>query len=174
MGFLRKYHDALRHQHGWEVELTCPECGHTAVPHYGDWEFTRTAHLGDTPTVFALVTCPNCGRDLRGAAGDCLVATFSDVAVPQGNKRLVVYFAMAVTVITTVPIAVQLALKPGFHVASFGAILVMPLIFTFNYAVAATRRRCPCGQPRYIFMGLLGRSYCYRCATCGRLLRLRD
>jgi hypothetical protein len=31
-----------------------------------------------------------------------------------------------------------------------------------------------CGEPDYVFLGMLGRSYCYRCSSCGRLLRLRD
>ena len=28
------------------------------------------------------------------------------------------------------------------------------------------------GNPEYSFLGLLRRSYCYRCSSCGRLLRL--
>ena len=99
---------------------------------------------------------------------------FSDIAVPKENKRLLVWFVIAVLLIVTLPIVAQVVLRPGFHVASFGVILVLPLIFAVNYSIASTRKRCPCGVPNYIFMGMLARTYCYRCSTCGRLLRLRD
>jgi hypothetical protein len=46
-------------------------------------------------------------------------------------------------------------------------------IRTFNRRVYGLKAQCACGQPAYHFMGLLGRTDCYRCATCGRLLRLR-
>jgi hypothetical protein len=44
----------------------------------------------------------------------------------------------------------------------------------FNYQIASIRCWCECGRPGYKFMGLLGRSYCYRCSSCGRRLRLKD
>jgi hypothetical protein len=53
-------------------------------------------------------------------------------------------------------------------------VLVLPAVFWFNSQVHSIRHRCECGRPDYVFMGLLGRSYCYRCSTCGRILRLRD
>ena len=53
-------------------------------------------------------------------------------------------------------------------------LLLQPMILLFNWQVHSPRFRCDCGQPAYKFMGMLGRSYCYRCSSCGRLLRLRD
>ncbi len=174
MAILKEYRMALQHEHGWEVELTCPDCGHTGLPRYDGWEPNSAISFGSTPTLFARVACESCGRDVRSVAGEKLVALFSEITAPRANRRLVVWFVVAVIILVTLPIIVQFALRPGFHVASFGAILVLPLIFVFNYRVASMRKRCPCGTPQYIFMGLLGRSYCYRCSSCGNLLRLRD
>ncbi len=53
-------------------------------------------------------------------------------------------------------------------------LLLPPAIFWFNWQIHGARHRCECGQPAYVFMGLLERSYCYRCSTCGKLLRVRD
>jgi hypothetical protein len=54
------------------------------------------------------------------------------------------------------------------------AFLSAPGIMIFNYQIASLRRQCACGRPDYRFLGMLGRSYCYRCDSCGRLLRIRD
>jgi hypothetical protein len=53
-------------------------------------------------------------------------------------------------------------------------LLLAPAIFWFNWRIASIRHRCACGRPDYRLMGLIGRSYAFRCSTCGRLLRLRD
>ena len=76
----------------------------------------------------------------------------------------------------------SLSFFAGWH--SFGGILtrtpllflplLAPTIMWFNWQIASIRCRCECGKPAYKFMGMLGRSYCYRCSSCGRLLRLRD
>ncbi len=174
MAVLQRYRKALQHQHGWEVELTCPDCGHTGLPRYGGWEPNIAINFGNAPTMFARVACGSCGRDLRPVAGEELRAMFSEIMVPKANRRLIVWFVVAVILLVTLPIVAQFVLRPSFHIASFGAILVLPLIFAFNYRVASMRKRCPCGAPKYVFMGLLGRSYCYRCSGCGNLLRLRD
>ncbi len=171
---LAKYRSAVQNDHGWEVELTCPSCGHTALPRYDGWTPDTSINFGSTPTMFALIACSKCAHDLRDVAGKQLVAMFSDMAVSKLNKRLIAYFVVGVVLVVALPIIVQFAFKPKFHVASFGAILFVPLIFVFNYRVVSMRKRCTCGAPKYIFMGLLGRSYCYRCSNCARLLRLRD
>ena len=171
---IAKYRSAVQHEHGWEVELACPKCGHTALPRYEGWKPNTSINFGNTPTMFALVACSECGHDLREVAGEQLAAMFSDVAVPKVNRRLMASFVVAVVLIVALPIIAQFVFRPSFHVASFGAILVVPLILVFNYRVASIRKRCPCGAPKYVFMGMLGRSYCHRCSTCGRLLRLRD
>ncbi|MEW6555699.1 MAG: hypothetical protein AB1384_15630 [Actinomycetota bacterium] len=59
----------------------------------------------------------------------------------------------------------------------FFLIPLLVLIPLLDRGTATLRQSCDCGSPDYIFMGMLGRSYCFRCfrcASCGRLLRLRD
>lgn len=174
MAILQGYREALQHQHGWEVELTCPACNHMGLPRYEGWEPNRAINFGNTPTMYARVACVSCGRDLHSVAGEKLVAMFCEVTVPRANRRMIAWFVVAVTFLVALPIVAQFVLEPSFHVGSFGAILVLPLIFLFNHRMASMRKCCSCGTPRYIFMGLLGRSCCYRCSSCGNLLRLRD
>ncbi len=174
MGILERYRSALRLQHGWEVDLTCRECGHSGLPRYEGWEPNGAINLGNAPTMFARVSCASCERDLRSVAGEKLVAMFSDQAIPATNKRMIFCFVLAVVfLVTLIPVA-QFVFETRFQFAWIGFLLVLPLTMAFNFRVASMRRRCPCGKPKYVFMGMLGRTYCYRCSTCGNCLRLRD
>jgi hypothetical protein len=53
-------------------------------------------------------------------------------------------------------------------------VFVAPLALWFNWRDASLRSRCQCGKPEYELLGLLGRSYCYRCRSCGQPLLFRD
>jgi hypothetical protein len=61
-----------------------------------------------------------------------------------------------------------------FSLLGLSALLITPATMWCNYRIASIRQQCPCGKPDYLFMGLLGKSYCYRCTSCGTRLRLRD
>lgn len=174
MALLQNYQKAMQREHGWEVELTCPDCGCTTRPLYEDWDSKSAINFGNTPTIFACVACAECGRALRSVAGERLVAMFSDIAVPRANKRLIAWFVVVAVLAVLLPLAAQFVLRPSFNVTWIGPVLAGPMILVFNYRMASITRRCPCGTPKYLFMGLLGRSGCYRCSSCGRLLRLRS
>jgi hypothetical protein len=181
MGFLQRYRNRLQHEHGWQVEVKCSNCGHTALPSLKGWTPSRALHFGDRPTVFANVACSNCGDDLREEAGDRLVSLFAGVAAPTVNSRLIAWFW---GLVIGVPFLLVGLLFTGvqsgwWSYQAFMALIVLslfvaPSIMWFNYRVASIRCQCQCGRPAYVFMGLLGRSSCYRCASCGNLLRLRD
>ncbi len=103
MAFLERYRNAMRHEHGWEVDLACPDCGHAGLPRYDGWEPTSAITFGSTPTLFAHVACVNCGRDLRSVAGERLRAMFTEITVPKVNRRMVVWFLVAVILIVSLP-----------------------------------------------------------------------
>jgi len=171
----------LEHKHGWEIPVVCLQCGREGVPRYDDWTPSAAVHFGNTPTIYAELFCKECGKNLREEAGSELVRLFSRLSTDRVNKRVVwqVVFVLAV-----IPLLVSAVVWFGVHRGLWGAwafsllslltLLIAPMIMWFNYQIAAIRHRCPCGSPDYIFLGLLGRSYCYRCSNCGRLLRLRD
>jgi ribosomal protein S27E len=181
MSLLAKYQERVQHQHGWEVELQCPECNHVAVPKYDGWTASKAIKLGDTPTIYANLTCSDCGRDLKEAAGGKLKELFKDVAIPVRNKGLLYKFLF---VVIGLPLILMGFLWAGvvadwWGYGAFGwlgliAFITTPAIFYFNYNIHAIRFVCECGNPRYLSMGLLGRSYCYRCSSCAKCLRLRD
>lgn len=178
---LKEYGRRLERQHGWEVELVCPVCGHCGIPEYDGWTPTQIVRLGDRPTIFANVSCPNCGQDLKRTAGGKLVDLFSGVPTPARNKRLLWVF---VSLIFGVPLLLFAGIWAGVQAGWWSStaytalagmsLLLLPTMFWFNWQVHGIRHRCECGKPAYLFMGLLGRSYCYRCSSCGKLLRLRD
>jgi hypothetical protein len=171
----------MQHQHGWDVELQCPRCGNIAVPVFRGWTPSRAISLGNTPTIYADLDCARCGASLRDAAGRKLVELFTDVSIPLRNRQLIAWF---LTCMVRAPLrllaAVILGVGAGWGAFRHPAILPLfalllgPMIMWFNWQIASMRSRCECGDPAYKFMGMLGRSYCYRCSTCGRLLRLRD
>ena len=178
---LQAYNEQLRHEHGWEVPLTCPKCNHEGRPRYDGWTPGSTMNFGNTPTIYANLFCSDCGFDLHEAAGAKLVEMYSDVSIPAKNRQLIWCFVLGMIGVIGLPMGViWLGIWAGIwgHQAhaslAFLTIGILPTIYYFNYLVAALRHRCECGEPAYKFMGLLGRSSCYRCSNCTRLMKLRD
>lgn len=178
---LKALRGLLEHEHGWEVPVACPVCGHCGLPNYEGWTPSRAIRFGNRATIFARLRCAKCSSDLKNAAGEELVKLFTEQPIPQSNQRLLrgyVTYAIAASLFSAGGLVWIALAQPAnrllFVVAMAPLMLLRPTGMWLNYAVAAHRRRCECGAPAWKFMGLLGRTYCYRCSTCGRLLRLRD
>jgi hypothetical protein len=159
-----KYRQRMQHEHDWEVELRCPACGLLAHPVFRGWTPSHAVSFGNRPTIYASLDCPACGAGLKATAGEKLVELFADVHVG-------------------LPLAMVAVIAPGirYRREAWALTVLMLLVLSsrslgmwFNYQIASIRCRCQCGRPGYKFMGLLGRSYCYRCSSCGRRLRLKD
>lgn len=180
MGFLKRYKEMLTHKHGWEAPLKCSKCGHDGEPEFRGWEPGRSSS-GETPGIFAEVFCTDCGTSLKNEAGAKLKELFSKTEIPAANANAVKIF---LAVFLLLPLVVAGALFMGvragywnyhiFMIMPGFALLIGPMIMWMNYRIASLRNSCECGAPDYLFMGMLGRSYCFRCANCGRVLRLRD
>ena len=175
------YGQRLRHQHGWEVQLACAICGHRGLPNYEGRTPSSDVTFEDRPTVFANLTCYQCGQDLTQKASEKILELFSDVPSPTRNKLLLLTF---IGLMVGLPMLLFLGVWEGIQLGWWGniayiaiaglSLILFPVMFWFNLRLHDIRRRCQCGNPDYLFMGLLGRSSCYRCSSCGRLLRLRD
>lgn len=181
VALLKKYKEALQLKHGWQVELQCSQCSHCGVPAYEGWTSSRAITVENSPLIYANISCPECGKNLKQEGGEKLVELFSGIAVPGRNKELIAWFLAYMGGISLISAAcIYLGIQAGFWsrqafaFLSLMAIAIVPAIMYFNYKVASIRMICDCGSPDYIFMGLLGRSYCHRCSSCGRLLRMRD
>ncbi len=178
---LAKYRERLEHNHGWQVPLICTKCGHEGVPRYDGWTPSTAIRFGDRPTIYADLYCEKCGRDLREEAEVALVDTFSQQPTDLRNKRLL--WGMIV-VLVVVPLlffgGIWLGVRNGiwgpwaFSWLGVMGLLITPTIMWLNWRIASIRYECECGNPDYLFMGMLGRSYCYRCTSCGKLIRIRD
>ena len=133
----------------------------------------NVAHnFGNKPTIYANLECPKCGEEMKEVAGEKLVALFAEEATPAKFKQMVLLF---IVVLAGIPALLLVLPRSWWTYAMIPYfLLIQPMIFLFNWQVHSPRFRCDCGEPAYKFMGLLGRSYCYRCSSCGRLLRLRD
>jgi len=166
--------------YGWNVELQCQACGFHGLPRY-EGKLQSPESSGDRPTIYAKLACPACGNRLLEEAGRKLAELFRDVALPEANKRIVREFIIGLFL---VPLAFAILLVAGvqqgwwgysaFAILLLSAVFLQPLIQLTNRRIAMLRSRCECGKPVYVFMGLVDRTYCYRCSSCGRLLRLRD
>ncbi len=181
VSFLNKYNSVVRNTHGWDVELICSQCAQRGHPRYEGWSPDLTVSVGGNPTIYAKLACTKCGRRLTEEAGRKLVELFKDVVIPEQNGKIIKAFIAELII---VPFVFAALLFVGvylgwwgysaFAILALSALFIQPLVMRMNYKVAMLRSQCACGQPNYIFMGLLGRTYCYRCSSCGRLLRLRD
>ena len=148
------------------------------MPDFSGWTPDRTIRFGNAPTVVANLSCDQCGIGLQKVAGDKLVELFRDLRIDAANRWLIVGFTIYTLVLLTVLLWIALKFPAARKWESAFAlghlVLIHPVIRLFNARVSSLHHRCECGNPNYKFMGLLGRSYCFRCSTCGRLLRLRD
>jgi hypothetical protein len=171
MSFLERYRERMTHTHAWDVPLACSRCGYEGPVNYQGFRPNLAVNWGQRPTIYALVSCTSCGKDLRAEAGDALVALFKQVKMQRGNRRLISQGLVGLAALLTV-VLLGSAWLGSAMVGLLG--LLGPLIMFFNYRVAALRYHCGCAEPAPKFMGLLGRSYCYRCSHCGNLIRLRD
>jgi hypothetical protein len=179
--FFAKYKQAVEHQHGWDVELKCIGCGWSGVPIYDGWTPSYAMNFGNSPTIYANITCPECGKDLREEAGSKLVELFEGITLDRRNKRYLMWFVIA---LIGIPLIIAGLIEAGVQAKLWGniafiALVFMPLflmpgIMLLNYRIGLISSECECGGTGYIFIGMLGRSYCYRCPSCGKLLRVRD
>ena len=169
---LAQYRKRLTNDHGWEVSFPCGRCGADAVPNFHGWTPSQAINFGNKPTIYANLECPKCGDDMKEVAGEKLVALFAEEATPAKFKQMALLF---IVVLAGIPALLLVLPRSWWTYAMIPYFLLLqPMIFLFNWQVHSPRFRCDCGEPAYKFMGLLGRSYCYRCSSCGRLLRLRD
>lgn len=181
ISIVRKYKAAIQPMHGWNVELKCSGCNYEGKPRYEGWTSRRDVNRDALATIYAKLACPKCGRRLTDEAGWKLVDLFSDVSIPEKNEKIIKQFIAGLII---VPFALAFMLLLGAQMDWWGysafvflvisAVFIQPLIMLMNYRIARLRSHCECGKPFYIFMGMLERTYCYRCSSCGRLLRLRD
>ncbi len=180
--WVKKCQEPLLNVHGWEVELQCPACGLVAMPVYNGWTPGHSLKLGNRPTIYANLNCRACGADLKEAAGAKLVELFAEVRTPSRNRRLIATFIVGGLLFEAFLMAAvsYFDSRRGLWslVSTFlltgQMILLFPFIIWLNSRIALIRHQCECGKPAYKFMGLLGRSGCYRCSSCARLLRTRD
>jgi hypothetical protein len=172
---LSTLNERRRLQHGWEVELLCPQCGTVAPPVFNGWDPNSNIGFGKDATIFANVTCSKCHAGLKDAAVGKLVEMFADEAIPPTNRK-----AIGGYLILTVAFLVCIVGRFFMRLPAFDWLYPVILVlfsssaFWFTQAVHNARHQCECGNPSYLFMGMLGRSYCLRCSSCGKLLRLRD
>lgn len=172
---IAEHRQALEHKHGWEVELECPGCGYRGLPIYTGWKPKYSMAFGTTPTIYACLECPTCGRDLEPEAASKLVKLFAEVKVPKANRRILAVFFLvsAILVLISALLFIFADIVPGLIPLLF-IIPLLALIPVMNKRIASIRTNCTCGDPDYIFMGMVGRAYCFRCSNCGSLLKLRD
>jgi len=168
--FFKRYKERMQLKHGWEVELKCPKCNYNGKPEYKGWTSSQAISVGKQAMIYANLACPKCNNELKEEANKKLIELFSNISISSLNKKYLTLFL--VSILAILPLA--LFLLGGFKLFPFMILFILPAIFIFNYKIASIRFRCVCGKPNYIFMGMLGRSYCHRCSSCGKLLRTKD
>jgi len=179
--FLTTYRNAVRQRYGWNVTLTCMKCASTNMPRYEGASPNNEMNAGDDVIIYARLACPQCKKRLIDEAGNKLVELFRDVSIPEKNARIIRDFiASLIMVPLTLAFTLFIGMRMGWWgnnafallVASSG--LIPLLVMLMRYRVALLRSRCSCGKPDYVIMGLLNNIACYHCASCGKLLPLRD
>jgi hypothetical protein len=169
--------------HGWDAELTCGKCGASGKPRYEGRSPSLNAGIGPGVTIYAKLACPQCGRRLTEEARRKLVDLFRDAAIPEQNRKVLRNFIAGLIL---VPFTLAFVLFFGSQMGWWGwglgtvwvllisAVSIPLLVMHKNNRIARLPFQCDCGDPHYVFMGLLDDTQCYRCFSCGRLLRVRE
>jgi DNA-directed RNA polymerase subunit RPC12/RpoP len=149
------------------------------MPRYEGWS-PHMAGAGDA-TIFARLACPACGQRLIDEPVRKLVGLFAGVPVSAQNHRIIKEFIAG---LVTVPLTFAFVLFVGLQMGwwrnnAFGLLVlsaaVIPLLVMLkNYRIAMLRSVCDCKKPAYYLLGTLQGTCCYRCSSCGRLLRLQE
>ncbi len=177
----RAWHERCTQQtlldHGWDVPVTCATCGDRNVPEFKGWTPSQAIRVGKSPTVYADLACTQCGANVKKEAGVELVSLFENQPIDPRNKRILSLFLGGILFWLVTGMGLFGIMRTplfGFFVVSLPMMALVPVMMGMNAKIQGLRRTCPCGTPAYKFMGMLGRSYCFRCSTCGRLMRLKD
>lgn len=169
--------------HGWDVELTCSQCGTGALPRYEGWSPSLSGYTNVNIQVFAKVACTKCGKRLTGEAGRKLADLFDNLEITAENRNIITGF---ITRLFLVPAVLAFVLFLGAQMDWWGwglgtvwillisALAIPVFVFWKNSQIAGLPTRCECGKPHYIFMGTLENNHCYRCFSCGKLLKVRE
>lgn len=168
--------------YGWDVELTCTGCKFSGQPRYEGSSPSLTSNVPNA-TIYAKVACTKCGRRLTDEAGRKLADLFGKVEISEQNKKIIGRF---ITRLILVPAMLAFVLFFGMQmdwwnwglgtlwVLLVSAVSIPLLTMLKNKRVAGLPLECECGKPHYILMGSLDSAYCYRCYSCGRLLKVRE
>src|SRR5574337_225431 len=178
MSILFQPGNTLQKTYGWDVALTCGQCGVTGLPRYEGRSPSLHTNAGANVQVYAKVACPKCGNRLTNEAGRKLTELFSELDIPPANRKLISRF---ITFLFAAPAGLAFVLFFGMQMDWWGwglgtvwilaasAIAVPLLVLWRNNRIARLPDRCECGKPHYVFMGALDGGSCYRCFSCGRL-----
>ncbi len=169
--------------YGWDVELPCSKCKASGLPRYEGWSPSLTTSGVGAVQVYAKVACPQCGKRLTDEAAQKLAALFRDLDIPAANKQVIGKFIQRLFL---VPAGLAFILFFGMQMdwwswglGTIGILIVsaiaLPLILVSrNKQLAQFPKHCECGKPHQVFMGSLDDAACYRCFSCGRLMKIRE
>ncbi len=165
----------------WQVELICSQCGKSAIPVFNGWRKEYTLKIGNTPVIYADLTCPECGRELKDEAGRKLIELFKDMPLaPKKSPSVARFLIILVGVAVVLYLGGYFGSLAGFWEGQsylgpvFIWLLLFPVYHVYRARFAPIHLECTCGEPSFVIMGKLGGTFCYSCMNCGRMLRVRD
>ncbi len=168
--------------YGWDVDLSCSQCKYVGQPRYEGWSPSLTTNTANA-TIYAKVACSKCGRRLTDEAGRKLVDLFTDVEISSENRKIISSF---ITRLILVPAGLAFILFFGMQMdwwtwglgsiwILLASIVAIPLLlYHKNSRITVLLDSCECGKPNYVYMGSFDDTQCFRCFSCGRLMKLRE
>jgi len=173
--------ESSRLQYGWDCELECLKCKHIGQPKIYALKQGKILRAKKIPVLHMTLHCLACGQDLQREAESEIVKLFSDIHISKKNAKLITWNRIcSVCLSFLLLLCLYFSMFTDFPIRqTFPSFVLISLVFIvvvkyFVYQFTLLKKACACGSTKLVFMGSLGQSYCFRCASCGTLVKIDD
>lgn len=179
--FFEDYNKKVLIKHGWDAQLTCSRCKYRGKPEIKSSIRNKIAKHKNNPQIHTILYCTKCGKDLKEEAECEIVKLFSEEKIPDTTKKMIAWSKIYSIILSLILLIYIYFL----FFEDFRIVYMLPVFFIistvfvvinkyFKHKFYLIHSTCDCGAPNYIFMGTVGKSCCFRCKSCRRLLRTRN
>ena len=173
--------ESSRLKYGWDAELECLKCKHIGKPKIYALKQGRIPRAKKLPVIHVTLHCLECGQELQREAESEIVKLFSNIHISEKNTKLIIWNRICAVCLSFLlllclyfSIFTDLPIRQTFPFFVLISVINIVIVKYFVYQFTLLKKTCDCGSTKLVFMGSLAQSCCFRCASCGTLVKVDD